>query len=188
MIVARIVQVSRLPVVCGVRLWCVALILVGAATMAQERLVPPPHLEDLAKAHHCVQVLGFVADEESNQAAPFDLHYEFKYQPPKTLLAGWCTKDAGKPNGPWTLLIWAEREGHPLRSCPDEIANVKRIGRPAIETWAMIPHDFVMMDTGERPGVKDIRMMFGVQNHLPGGIDYYACMAGRWARYAPERK
>jgi hypothetical protein len=162
--------------------------LMAALALAQERLVPPPHLEDFAKAHHCVPVLGFVADEKSREAAPFDLHYEFKYQPPKALLAGWCTKDAAKPSGPYTLLIWAEREDQPLRRCPDEIPNVERIGRPAIEAWPMIPHDFVMMDTGERPGVKETRTMFGVQNHLPGGIEYYACIAGRWARYAPEKE
>lgn len=29
-----------------------------------------------------------------------------------------------------TLLTWAEREDQPLRSCPDEIQNVTKIGRP----------------------------------------------------------
>jgi hypothetical protein len=148
---------------------------------SQERLVPPPHLEDLAKAHHCAPVLTFVADGESNHAAPYDLHYEFKYQPPKALLAGWCIKAAAKPKT-YTLLIWAEREDQPLRSCPDEIPNATRIGRPSIEARPMVPHDFVMMDTGERLTVRETGVMFGVENHLPEGVDYYACVAGRWAR------
>ena len=139
-------------------------LLLAVPVGAQERLVPPPYLEDLAKAHHCVPVLGFVADEESSHAAPFELHYEFKYQPPKALLAGWCAKDAAKPKA-YTLLIWAERGDHPLRSCPDEIPNVR-----------------------ERLGVKETRVMFGVQDHLPGGVDTYACVAGRWAHYSPEKK
>jgi len=162
-------------------------LLLAVPVGAQERLVPPPYLEDLAKAHHCVPVLGFVADEESSHAAPFELHYEFKYQPPKALLAGWCAKDAAKPKA-YTLLIWAERGDHPLRSCPDEIPNVRRIGHPLIGAWPMVPHDFVMMDTGERLGVKETRVMFGVQDHLPGGVDTYACVAGRWAHYSPEKK
>jgi hypothetical protein len=83
-------------------------------------LVLPPQVEDFAKAHHCQPVSGFVTDEESNQAAPFDFHYEFHNGPPKVLLAAWCTKDAPESKGTHTLLIWAERPDHPLRSCPDE--------------------------------------------------------------------
>jgi len=52
----------------------------------------------------------------------------------------------------------------------------------------MVPHDFVMMDTGERLSVRETRVMFGVENHLPEGVDYYACVAGRWAHYSPEQK
>jgi hypothetical protein len=155
---------------------------------AEETLVPPPQLDQVAKTHHCLPHLGFVADEESSQAAPFDLHYELHHGSPKALLAGWCTRDASKPNGPYTLLIWAEREDQPLRSCSDEIPNVKRIGRPEIEVWQKIPHDFVMMDTGERLSVRETRVMFGVENHLPEGVDYYACVVGQWAHYSPEKK
>jgi hypothetical protein len=162
-------------------------LLLAMSLGAQETLVPPPQLNKIAKAHHCLPVVSFVADEKSSQAAPFELHYEFKYQPPKALLAGWCTKDASQPKGTYTLLIWAEREDQPLRSCPDEILNVKRIGRPELEAWPKIPHDFVMMDTGERLSVRETRVMFGVENHLPEGVDYYACVAGRWAHYSPEK-
>jgi len=52
----------------------------------------------------------------------------------------------------------------------------------------MYPHDFVMMDTGERLSVRETRVMFGVENHLPEGVDYYACLAGQWAHYSPEKK
>jgi hypothetical protein len=62
------------------------------------------------------------------------------------------------------------------------------IGHPAIDAWPKIPHDFVMMDTGERLSVREIQVMFSVENHLPEGVDYYACVAGRWAHYFPARK
>jgi hypothetical protein len=170
-------------------------IIVGVFTLllapplgAQETLVPPPQLIQVAKAHHCLPIVRFVADEESSQAASFEIHYESHYGPLKALLAGWCTKDASQPKGPYTLLIWAERQDQPLRSCPDEIRNVQRIGHPIIEAWPKIPHDFVMMDTGERLMVRETSVMFGVENHLPEGVDYYACVAGRWARYSPEKQ
>jgi hypothetical protein len=162
-------------------------LLLAVRMSAQERLVLPPHLEDLAKAHDCLPVLGFVADEESGQAAPFEIYYEFEYQPPKALLAGFCKKDT-RPKGSYTLLVWTEREDHPLRSCPDAIPNVTKIGHPSIEAWPMVPHEFVMMDSGERLAAKETRIMFGVQNHLLEGVDYYACVAGRWAHYSPEKK
>lgn len=155
---------------------------------AQETLVLPPQLSQVARAHHCSPVVTFVTDEESKQATPFGLRYESHYGPLKTLLAAWCMKDTSKPKGTYTLLIWAEREDQPLHSCPDEIPNVKRIGRPELEAWPMIPHDFVMMDTGERLSVGEKRVMFGVENHLPEGVDYYACVAGRWAHYSPVKK
>jgi hypothetical protein len=155
---------------------------------AEEILVPPPQLDQVAKAHHCFPVVSFVVDEESHQAATYEVHYESHYGPLKALLAGWCTKDASKPKGPYTLLIWAERQDQPLRTCPDEIPNVKRIGHPAIDAWPKIPHDFVMMDTGDRLTVRETRVMFGVENHLPEGVDYYACVAGRWAHYSPEKR
>ena len=50
----------------------------------------------------------------------------------------------------------------------------------------MVPHDFVMIDTGERLTVRESRIMFGVRNHYHSGNDFYACVAGRWARYSPE--
>jgi hypothetical protein len=82
----------------------------------QERLVLPPQVEDFAKAHHCQPVSGFVTDEESSQAAPFDFGYEFNHGPPKALFAAWCTKDAPESSkGTYTLLIWSERLDHPLR-------------------------------------------------------------------------
>jgi hypothetical protein len=162
-------------------------VLLAMALGAQETLVPPPQLDQVAKAHHCFPVVSFVVDEESHQAASFEVHYEFHHGPPKALLAGWCTKDASKPKGPYTLLIWAEREDQPLRSCPDEIPNIKRIGHPAIDAWPMIPHDFVMMDTGERLSVREARVMFGVENRLPGGVDYYACVADDGRTTHPRR-
>jgi hypothetical protein len=162
-------------------------LLLAAPLVAQETLVLPPQLNQVAKAHHCSPVVTFVTDEESNQATPFGLRYESHYGPLKTLLAAWCTKDTSKPKGAYTLLIWAEREDQPLRSCPDEIPNVKRIGRPSLDVWPKIPHDFVIMDTGERLSVRETQVMFGVENHLPEGVDYYACVAGRWAHYSPEK-
>lgn len=166
----------------------VFLVLVPVIVGAQETLVPPPQLLEVAKAHHCLPVVSFVADEESKQAAPFGLRYELHYGPPKTLLAGWCAVDPSRPKPPYTLLIWAEREDQPLRSCPDEIPNLKRVGRPALEAWPKIPHDFVTMDTGERLSARGMQVMFGVENHLPEGVDYYACVAGRWAHYSPEKQ
>jgi hypothetical protein len=165
---------------------CAALLALPLA--AQEILVPPPQLDQVAKAHHCSPIVSFVVDEESQQQASFKVHYESHYGPLKALLAGWCTKDVSKPKGPYMLLIWAERQDQPLRTCPDEIPNVNRIGHPVIEAWPKIPHDFVMMDTGERLSVRETRVMFGVENHLPEGVDYYACVIGQWAHYSPEKK
>jgi hypothetical protein len=154
----------------------------------QERLVLPPQVEDFAKAHHCNPVSGFVTDEESSQAAPFDFGYEFHHGPPKVLFVAWCTKDPPELKGIYTLLIKVERQHHPLRSCPDEIPNVTRIGHPSLDAWPMVPYDFVMMDTDERLTVRESRIMFGVRNHVRWGKDFYACVAGRWAHYSPEKK
>jgi hypothetical protein len=108
---------------------------------AQETLVAPLQLNQVAKAHHCFPVVGFVVDEKSQQAASFEVHYEpHDGATLKAFLAGWCTQDTSQPKGPYTLLIWAEREDQPLRSRPDEIRNVKRIGHPIIEAWPTIPH------------------------------------------------
>jgi hypothetical protein len=103
-------------------------------------------------------VSEFVTDEESSQVTPFDLSYEFHHGPPKTLLAAWCTKAGAGAKATYALLILAERADHPLRTCPDEIPNLTRIGRPSLEAESMIPHDFVMMDTGERLTVRDSRI------------------------------
>jgi hypothetical protein len=103
-------------------------------------------------------VSEFVTDEESSQVTPFDLSYEFHHGPPKTLLAAWCTKAGAGAKATYALLILAERADHPLRTCPDEISNLTRIGRPSLEAESMIPHDFVMMDTGERLTVRDSRI------------------------------
>lgn len=154
----------------------------------QERLVIPPQVEEVAKAHHCQPVSAFVTDEQSSQAALFDLHYEFHFDPPKTLLAAWCTKDAPVSKGIYALFILAERLDHPLHSCPDEIPNVTRIGHPALDAAPMVPHDFVMMDTGERLTFRESRIMFGVRNHVAWGQDFYACFAGKGAHYLPEKK
>lgn len=154
----------------------------------QERLVLPPQVEEVARAHHCQPVTEFVTDEESSHAAPFELRYEFKFDPPKAFLAAWCAKDAPASNRISTLLVWAERPDHPLRSCPDEIPNATWIGHPTLDAGPMVPHDFVMIDTGERLTVRESRVMFGVRNHHQSGNDFYACVAGRWARYSPEKK
>jgi hypothetical protein len=45
-----------------------------------------------------------------------------------------------------------------------------------------------MLDTGERLSVREARVMFGVENHLPEGVDHYACVVGRWAHFSPEKK
>jgi hypothetical protein len=160
----------------------------AAPAIAQGQLVFPLQLTDLAKTHNCRPVSGFVTDEQSNQAAPFSLSYEFHYEPAKVLLTAWCFKNAPNTGQTYTLLILAERQDHPLRTCPDEIPNIKRIGRPSIEAEPMIPHDFVMLNTGERLTVREPRVMFGVRNHVSWGQDFYACVAGRWAHYEPEKK
>jgi hypothetical protein len=170
----------------GVAGICFSNLFLGSA-IGQEQLVLPPQLADLAKAHNCQPVSGFVADEQSNQATPFGLSYEFHYQPPKVLLAAWCVKNAQNTGKIYTLLILAERQDHPLRTCLDEIPNIKRIGRPSIEAEPLIPHDFVMLNTGERLTVRDSRVMFGVRNHVNWGQDFYACVAGKWAHYEPEK-
>jgi hypothetical protein len=163
-------------------------VMLTVPVVGQERLVLPPQLENFATAHHCQPVSEFVTDEESSDAAPFSFQYEFHYGPPKVLLAAWCTKDTPQSKGTHSLLILAERQDHPLRTCPDEIPNIKRIGRPSIEAGPMIPHDFVMVNTGERLTVRESRVMFGVRNHVSWGQDFYACVAGRWAHYEPEKK
>jgi hypothetical protein len=70
----------------------------------------------VARAHHCQPATEFVTDEESRQAAPFELGYEFKFDPPKAFLAAWCAKDAPASKGISTLFVWGERPDHPLRS------------------------------------------------------------------------
>lgn len=163
-------------------------VMLTVPVVGQERLVPPPQLENFAKAHHCQPVSEFVTDEESSDAAPFSFGYEFHYGQPKSLLAAWCTKLTPQSRGTYSLLILAERQDHPLHECPDEIPNIKRIGRPSIEAGPMIPHDFVMLTTGTRPTVRESRVMFGVRNHVGWGQDFYACVAGQWAHYEPEKK
>jgi hypothetical protein len=64
------------------------------------RWVPRPQLNEVAKAHHCLLVVSFVADEDSNQAAPFGLPYEFHHGPPKTLRAAWRKLRAENLNRP----------------------------------------------------------------------------------------
>jgi hypothetical protein len=162
-------------------------VMLTLSVTGQERLVLPPHVAEFAKAHHCQPVLEFVADEESDHEAPYDFGYEFHHGPPKALFAEWCTRGTSASKGPYTLLIGAERSDHPLRSCPDEIPNRSRIGHPSIEAGPMIPHDFVMIDTGERLPVREPRIMFGVRNHVPRGSEFYACVAGKWAYYSPEK-
>lgn len=167
--------------------WHAFAVMLTVPADGQERLVLPPQVEEFAKAHHCQPVSEFVTDEESSQAAPFDFGYEFHHGPPKALFAAWCTKGTPESKGTYTLLIGAERSDHPLRSCPDEIPNVRRIGHPSIGAGPMVPHDFVIMDTGERLTVREPRIMFGVRNHVLRGKDFYACVAGMWAHYSPEK-
>jgi hypothetical protein len=45
----------------------VFVVLLPVLVGAQEMLVPPPQLLEVAKAHHCQPVISFVADEESSQ-------------------------------------------------------------------------------------------------------------------------
>jgi hypothetical protein len=158
----------------------------SASALGQELLVLPPPVEDVAKAHHCDPISNYVTDEESSNATPFDFRYE-SIDPPKFMLAAWCTSAEQKAKGTYTLLVWASRSDHPLRTCPAEIANVRAIGHPEMDAAPMIPHDFVFLDSGQRPTVRESRIMFGVRNHLRSGKDFYACVAGRWARYAPEK-
>jgi hypothetical protein len=153
----------------------------------QRILVLPPPVEDVAKAHHCDALSSFVTDEESSEAAPFDFRYE-SVDPPKFMLAAWCIKAENKAKGAYTLLVWASRPDHPLRTCPAEITNVAAIGRPEMDAAPLVPHDFILRDTGQRLPVREPRMMFGVRNHLRSGKDFYACVAGRWAHYAPEKR
>ncbi len=160
---------------------------VSAPALGQGILVLPPAVEDVAKAHHCDPIASFVTDERSDEAAPFDYRYE-SLDPPKVMLAAWCTKADNKAKGTYTLLVWATRPDHPLRTCPAEIDNVTVIGHPEMEVTSMVPHDFVFIDTGQRPPIRESRTMFGVRNHLRSERDFFACIAGRWARYAPEKR
>jgi len=83
---------------------------------------------------------------------------------------------------------WVEREGCGVRvRTTDEIPNAARIGHPTLDAGPMVPHDFLMIDTGERLTVRESRIMFGVRNHHSSGNDFYACVAGRWARCSPEK-
>lgn len=159
----------------------------SAFASGQEVLVLPPPVEEFAKAHNCNPVSDFVTDERSNKAPPYDFRYE-STDPPKVMLAAWCTNSAKTGKGAYTLLVWATRPDHPLRRCPAEISNVRVIGRPEMDVAPMVPHDFVLMDSGERLPVRESRIMFGVRNHLRSGNDFYACVAGRWAHYAPGKR
>jgi hypothetical protein len=154
-------------------------VLLTVSAVGQERLVLPPQVEDVARAHHCQPVTEFVTDEESSHATPFEIHYEFKFDPPKAFLVAWRAKDAPASKVISTLLVWAERPDHPLRSCPGEIPNANPIGHPTFDAGPMVPHDFVMTDTGARLTVRESRIMFGVRNHYRSGNDFYACVAGR---------
>ena len=162
-------------------------VMLTVPAMGQNIMVLPPPVEDVAKEHHCEPVSSWVTDEESSEATPFDFRYEFHFDPPKFMLAAWCTKVGPQVKGTYTLLIWAERPDHPLRTCPAEIPNVTKIGHPEMDAAPMVPHDFVLMDTGQRLPVREPRLMFGVRNHLRSGKDFYACVAGRWAHYSPEK-
>lgn len=163
-----------------------AVIVAGTAAGHVSILVLPSQVRAFAKEHHCQPVTEFVLDEDSSEAAPYDFGYEFDHDPPAAQFAACCKKEGAQAKGTYTLLIGAERPDNPLHSCPDEIPNVSRIGRPSIEAAPMVPHDFVIIDTGERLTVRELRIMFGVRNSLPWGKDFFACVAGRWARYTPE--
>jgi len=157
-----------------------------ASAIAQERLILPREVEDLAKAHHCEPVSHDLESDDPTQLTPFDI----SNVPPKIMIAAWCTKGSAKPASAqtYTLLIWVQAPDNPLRTCPDEIQNVPRIGSPRLYAGPMVPHDFTFMDTGLRLTVRDSRIMFGVRNLVPGRQEFYACIVGRWAHYAPERK
>jgi hypothetical protein len=161
--------------------------LLSALALGQGILILPPPVEEVARDHHCDPVANYVTDEESREAAPFDFRYE-SVDPPRFMLAAWCTKAEQKAKGTYTLLVWASRSDHPLRTCPAEIANITAIGRPEMDAAPMVPHDFVLMDTGQRLAIREQRIMFGVRNHLRSGKDFFACVAGKWAHYAPEKR
>lgn len=169
------------------KLVAILAIVISARALGQEILVLPPPVEEVAKAHHCDPVGHFVTDEESREATPFDFFYE-SFDPPQFMLAAWCAKAEQKANGTYTLLVWASRSDNPFRTCPAEVVNVTAIGSPHMFTAQMVPHDFVLMDTGERSTVRETRMMFGVRNNLQSGKDIYACVAGRWAHFLPEKR
>ena len=167
----------------------IGLLLLSATAGAREQLVLPPQMKQLAEAHHCKPVSKFVYDGVSREAAPFDFEYEWPKGKAKALLAAWCEKPAASARSDrrYSLVILAERPDQPLHMCPDEIPNVRQIGRPQIFAAPMIPHDFVVMGIGERLPVTEPRIMFGVINHLPGRDDYYACVVGRWAYYSRNK-
>ena|ERR1700722_17685053 len=102
-----------------VGMFLVSLLAVPAS--GQERLVLPPQLETFAKAHHCKPVSEFVTDEESSQATPFDLSYEFHHGPPKTLLAAWEMTHYSIDLSGWRR----SRDGVACRTGP---RNVRRLG------------------------------------------------------------
>lgn len=165
------------------------LLLLASTAGAREQLVLPPQMNQLAQAHHCKPVSKFVDDGVSREAAPFEFRYEWPNGKPKVLLAAWCEKPAAsaRSNRTYSLVIMAERPDQPLHMCPDEIPNVRQIGRPQIFVGPMVPHDFVVMGIGKRLSVTEPRIMFGVINHLPDRDDYYACVVGRWAYYSRSK-
>ncbi len=149
-----------------------------------ETLVFPPEFEEMAKAHHCDAVLHALESDDPSETMPFDL----RDIPPKRTVAGWCTRNSATPNSAPTfiLMIWAPSPDNLLHYCPDEILGITRIGSPSIDALPMIPHDFVIVGTHERPTVKETRVMIGIRIRTPGPKAFYACIAGRWALFAPE--
>lgn len=149
-----------------------------------ETLVFPPEFEEMAKAHHCDAVHRELESDNPSETMPFDL----RDIPPKRTVAGWCTRNSptSKSTPTYILMVWAPSPDNPLHYCPDEIHGIARIGSPSIDALPMIPHDFVFLGTNERPTVRERRVMIGVRIRTPGPKAFYACIAGRWALFAPE--
>ena len=150
-----------------------------------ETIVFPLEFEALAKAHHCVPVLHSLPADEPGHDMPF----EIRGVPPTRMFAGWCTREPATQKLPtdYILMVWIQSPDNPLHHCPDEIHGITRIGHPDMDVVPMIPHDFVILGTHDRPPVRDKRIMFVIRIQTPGVQAFYACIVDRWALYTPEQ-
>jgi len=155
------------------------------SAMAQERLVMPPDVLQLFKAHHCDAVDDYDNSPQAVDNAPFD------YQSSRGVRhsVAWCTRESKKPanDRKYVMALYFEKSNEPLRKCPDEIPNMLQIGGlKLIEHTKISPSIFRLrfLDTGEAVERKEPFLTDGVLNRNPadGNVELFTCIDGRWAR------